>query len=153
MLSVIECGEDKSVDVSDNKVSWDTYPHFYSGAFMSAGYPTRQQARKKSIIHEMFLGGRPPHTYTILTLHSSPSLLSGAPLWIEESSSQSFSFKVFSVDRKTPTGRFTAENEFFKVYDKTDNVTTQAAAFLFSFEGNDLIEACLCLVQLKCTCS
>ena len=116
---------------------------------MSAGYPNRQQARKNSIIHKMFLGGRPPHTYTILTLHSSPSLLSGAPLWIEESSSQSFSFKVFSVDRKTPTGRFTAENEFFKVY---DNVTGLAAAFLFSFEGNDLIEASLCLVQLECTC-
>lgn len=120
---------------------------------MSAEYPKRQQANKKSIIHEMILGGRPRHTQTTLTLHSSPSLLSGAPLQIEKSSSESWKFTLFSVDMKTPTGLLTAENEFFKVYDKTDNDTGLAAAFLFSFEGNDLIEASHCLVQLECTCS
>ena len=55
----------------------DGYPHFYTGAVISMGYPAGRIDPTMRVLYKMYFGGGlPPHTYTTIRLHSPPSLLS-----------------------------------------------------------------------------
>ena len=66
----------------------DGYPHFYTGAVISMGYPAGRIVSTdypRVVYYKMlFGGGLPPHTYTTIRLHSPPSLLSKMNLSIQE---------------------------------------------------------------------
>ena len=100
---------------------------------MSPGYPNRTVALNSSIIYNnMFFGGEPTLSYTTMTLHSSPGLLSGAILQMK---SGKWTFVAFSADINDPVSLMPKGDNLTYMYDTRNSTTQRHAAFLFSFKG------------------
>ena len=137
MLLVIECLLPQMVlsyNFPSNSIE-AAYPHFYTGAFMSPGYPTRRSDNNYGVLYDMFFGGLPPNTYTTIRLHSAPSLLSGGTLQMASGSLGGRSYLAFSSDLYTPISVFTAENHIININVNRDFTSDLHPAFLFSYEG------------------
>ena len=99
---------------------------------MSPGYPNRTAALNSSISYNMFFGGEPTLSYTTMTLHSSPGLLSGAILQMK---SGKWTFVAFSADINDPVSLMPKGDNLTYMYDTRNSTTQRHAAFLFSFKG------------------
>lgn len=111
------------------------YAHYYTGAFISPGYPVQGSDNNYGVIYDMFFGGLPYHTYTTIRLHSSPSLLSGSSLQMSNGYVGDWSYLGFSGNLSTPISVFTAEHNIININIKRDSSADLDPAFLFSFEG------------------
>ena len=108
------------------------YPHLYTGAFMSRGYPTRS-AQNRIYRFLMYFGGQPSHTYTTIRLHSPPTLLSGARLNVRSLGGPLTG--GFTASLSTPISIYTADTGYIYVEAPKPSRAQQGASFLFSFEG------------------
>ena len=97
---------------------------------MNPGYPARSEGRIGDGQYMMYFGGQPPYTYTTITLHSSPSLLSGGGFYIwygTHPDSTGFRVEVYS-----PISIFTADSECIWLLSWSRGIWP---AFLVSFQG------------------
>ena len=106
----------------------DAYPHYFTGAFMSPGYPARSDGRGEELM--MYFGGQPSYTYTTITLHSPPSLLTDAGLYI--STGPFYDSTGFRVEVYSPISIFTADSECIWLFSWSRG---KWPAFLVSFQG------------------
>ena len=122
------------MSVSDNKEFPHYYQHFYTGAFMSEGYPANKRGSYGGYIYDVAFGGLPSNTYTTVTLHSSPSLLLGktVELWKFDGLHLP-QFSGFSTELQTPISIFTEEG--YAVVAHYSDPDTLFPALLFSFKG------------------
>ena len=128
------------------------YPHYYTGAFMSPGYPARSEDNSLYSQFDMYFGGQPSYTYTTITLLSSPSLLSGSLLRIHTRSAPGRPFPGgFSEESPSPISIFTGDTSFIRVFGWKRDSTALRAAFLFSFEGRILYSGKLSNYKQCCT--
>ena len=121
-----------------------TYQHFYTGAFMSWGYPAKKRY-KEYVNYIMDFGGLPPNTYTTMSLHSSPSLLANMSLNMYPVTRKQRKgwFPGFSTELPhTPLSIFTEEGYAVEAvgqwpFSKAEisDPETLYPAFLFSFKG------------------
>ena len=102
---------------------------------MSPGYPARRSDIYPGLNYSMFFGGLPPHTYTTIRLHSSPSLLSGGSLQMSNGLVGDWSYLGFSSEMHTPISVFMENGNIINIYDKRVSSNGLHPAFLFSFEG------------------
>ena len=120
-----------SYSYNHNNKYGDVYPHFYTGAFISEGYPSRSPASSMFPFF-MYFGGQPSHTYTTIRLHSSPSLLSGASLKVKSDVSQLTG--GFTTELHTPLSIYTADSGYV-IVEMPRSTSQDSPAFLFSFKG------------------
>ena len=106
----------------------DAYPHYFTGAFMTPGYPARGDGRAEEL--RMYFGGQPSYTYTTITLHSPPGLLTKAGLYIMNG--PYYDSTGFRIDVYSPISIFTADSECIWLYNWGRD---QWPAFLVSFQG------------------
>ena len=108
------------------------YPHYYTGAVVTSGYPIHQNIHWGEF-EWIDLGGQPHDTYTTLGLHSPPSLLSDAYITDEYDHEQK---KIlFSAEHHTPVSMYTGGQGSLTVYARSfQNQYEIRPAFLFSFE-------------------
>ena len=123
---------DDSVDVSKNG---KYYQHFYTGAFISEGYPAKR--KDKYVAYVMVFGGLPSNTYTTMTLHSSPSLLANMSLDMFPIVGRQIGDKIpgFSTELHTPISVFTGEGYAVQAFGFDYSAAPLNPAFLFSFKG------------------
>ena len=129
------------MDVSEQANFGHTYQHFYTGAFMSWGYPAKKRY-KSSVSYNMEFGGLPPNTYTTMSLHSSPSLLANMSLNMYPVTRKQRKgwFPGFSTELPhTPISVFTEEGYAVEASCLCSSLYIDAdalyPAFLFSFKG------------------
>ena len=118
------------------------YQHFYTGAFMSWGYPAAMRGESLFVVYHMDFGGLPSNTYNTMSLHSSPSLLANMSLDMSQIVGSQISDKIpgFSTELHTPISVFTGEGYAVQaaggyVFSDGDDGDTLNPAFLFSFKG------------------
>ena len=105
------------------------YPHYYTGAVVTPGYPILQSIRW-GVSEWIDLGGQPHRTYTTLRLHSPPSLLSYA--YLTDRYNKSI---VFSAGHHTPISIYAGGRGYERIYVRSyQNQSDKRPAFLFSFE-------------------
>ena len=131
---------DDSVDVSKNG---KYYQHFYTGAFISEGYPAKR--KDKYVAYVMVFGGLPSNTYTTMTLHSSPSLLASMSLDMYQLVGGQTGDKILGFSTElphTPISLFTEEGYAVRAVGdwpfteaEISDADTLYPAFLFSFKG------------------
>mgnify|MGYP001797726282 FL=1 len=111
------------------------YRHFYTGAFISEGYPAKR--KDKIVIYGMDFGGLPSNTYTTMSLHSSPSLLASMSLDMFQIVGSGISDKIpgFSTELHTPISVFTWEGYAVRAFGADFSDAKLNPAFLFSFKG------------------
>ena len=110
----------------------NAYPHFYTGAFISRGYPL-QSVRNRKKKFKMYIGGQPSHTYTTIRLHSSPNLLSGTKLNVRSLGGPLTG--GFTEALSTPITIYTADTGYIYVEAPKPGQAQQGASILFSIEG------------------
>ena len=129
------------MDVSEQGNYRHDYQYFYTGAFMSWGYPAKKR-ESYGVGYYMYFGGLPPNTYTTMSLHSSPSLLANMSLnmypvtWKQRKGW----FPGFSTELPhTPISVFTEEGYAVEASCLCSSLNVNAdslyPAFLFSFKG------------------
>ena len=108
------------------------YPHYYTGAVVTPGYPNLQKILWGAF-ESIQLGGQPYDTYTTLRLHSPPSLLSDA--YLTDSDGLGLNSIVFSAEHHTPISIYTGGRGYIRLNPWTyQNQYKLRPAFLFSFE-------------------
>ena len=116
------------------------YQHFYTGAFISEGYPAKRiMGWEAHILYYMAFGGLPSNTYTTVTLHSSPSLLLEMIVIMYQSGEKDLSqqFLGFSTELHTPISVYTDEGNAVRAngYHRVTDADTLYPALLLSFKG------------------
>ena len=110
------------------------YPHYYTGAIVTPGYPLPQTITWHPIFDRIDIGGQPHDTYTTLRLHSPPSQLSD--VYLSEEVDNEY-YKVFTTEHHTPISIFTGARGHLRIAPYPYNFGTGREvrpAFLFSFE-------------------
>ena len=106
---------------------YDNFPHYYTGAVVSAGYPIPLKVQD-DIFPFMYIGGEPHNTYTTVTLHSPPSLLSDGYITTLNAEEE-----VFTADYHTPISINSGDEGHLALYLRHDLYALRPA-FLLSFE-------------------
>mgnify|MGYP001795231428 FL=1 len=101
-------------------------PHYYTGAVVSAGYPIPLRVGY-DWLDQIQVGGEPHNTYTTVTLHSPPSLLSGAKMV------DGLQKEVFTAEHHTPISIYTRGTGYLVLHPSHSSSTIRPA-FLLSFE-------------------
>ena len=111
------------------------YQHFYTGAFISEGYPAKK--KDKYVIYGMDFGGLPSNTYTTMSLHSSPSLLANMSLDMFQIVGKQTGDIIpgFSTELHTPISVFTGEGYAVQAFGYDSSAAPLNPAFLFSFKA------------------
>ena len=133
------------MDVSEQGNYRHDYQYFYTGAFMSWGYPAKKR-ESYGVGYYMYFGGLPPNTYTTMSLHSSPSLLANMSLKMSVAVRRQYygpRFRGFSTELPhTPISLFTEEGYAVRAVGdwpfteaEISDAETLYPAFLFSFKG------------------
>ena len=129
------------MDVSEQGNYRHDYQYFYTGAFMSWGYPAKKR-ESYGVGYYMYFGGLPPNTYTTMSLHSSPSLLANMSLNMYPVTGKQRKgwFPGFSTELPhTPISVFTEEGYAVEASCLCSSLNVNAdslyPAFLFSFKG------------------
>ena len=111
------------------------YPHYYTGAVASYGYPVPDRWGDRSTYY-IELGGQPINTYTTLPLHSSPSSLrSDYSLEVLRVAKGLDDTGMLSKKQHTPLSVFTPSNASILVYVHENTTTGLIPPFIFSFRG------------------
>ena len=119
----------------DRNASLSTYPHYYTGAVASYGYPVPDRWGDRSTYY-IELGGQPINTYTTLTLHSPPSSLrSDYSLEVLRVAKGLDDTGMLSKKQHTPLSVFTPSNAYILVYVHENTTTGLIPPFIFSFRG------------------
>ena len=117
------------------KTPLSMYPHYYTGAVASYGYPAPDRWGNRTF-YFIELGGQPINTYTTLTLHSSPSSLqSNFSLEVTTATPKvEGTAGVFSKKQYTPLSVFTPSKAYIGII--VQNTTSGLIPpFIFSFRG------------------
>ena len=133
------------MNVSDNVNHTFHYQHFYTGAFMSEGYPAMKRGKQWIISYYMAFGGLPSNTYSTMSLHSSTSLLAGKTVRMYKFVRGHHSPRIlgFSTELHTPISIFSEEVDVVEAYYAlvfADNGTsTVLPDLLVSFKGKSTV--------------